>query len=139
MAPKCPFLQNLLQIWSLEMDSPLQSLRHDNKIYSIKWSPKGDQILARYVCVCVCVCVCVRDVHYRYPHPTPTTKCPCAPCLIRVAMLLLCHSLQRLVRSHNEDLEGTGGGLPVHARGAHQPCVFSRFQSGRESHCLGLF
>mmetsp|Transcript_36662 Transcript_36662/g.96016 ORF Transcript_36662/g.96016 Transcript_36662/m.96016 type:complete len:482 (+) Transcript_36662:339-1784(+) len=27
------------KIWSLEMDSPLQSLKHDNKIYSLKWKP----------------------------------------------------------------------------------------------------
>eukprot|EP00038_Savillea_parva_P031352 m.85467 g.85467 ORF g.85467 m.85467 type:complete len:475 (-) comp9632_c0_seq2:2034-3458(-) len=27
------------KIWSLEMDGPLQSLKHDNKIYSLKWNP----------------------------------------------------------------------------------------------------
>eukprot|EP00037_Helgoeca_nana_P032765 m.415302 g.415302 ORF g.415302 m.415302 type:complete len:473 (+) comp29586_c0_seq1:41-1459(+) len=31
------------KIWSLEMDSPLQSLKHDNKIYSLKWNPAPAQ------------------------------------------------------------------------------------------------
>jgi hypothetical protein len=92
------------------MDSPLQSLKHDNKIYSLKWNPAPAQrvpVLARCV------------------HATTQLRCcfPTEACLTVSMGFNECTvppAFQRILRSHNKDLERSGGHLSLHSGGSHE-------------------